>query len=78
MRRARLLACACVAAADDAWKFLGAYPRQYVARALAPSEAIVVDGDLDEPAWAAELLDKFRVDEMVPRQCTNHEACSTA
>ena len=39
---------------------------------------VAISSRTDEPAWAAELLDKFRVDEMVPRQCTNHEACSTA
>ena len=31
---------------------------------------VAISSRTDEPAWAAELLDKFRVDDMVPRQCT--------
>ena len=33
------------------WRMLDAYPAQYVARRLAPSESIVVDGRLDDEAW---------------------------
>ena len=33
------------------WRMLDAYPAQYVARRLAPSESIAVDGRLDEDAW---------------------------
>ena len=31
---------------------------------------VAISSRTDEPAWAAELLDKFRVDDMVLRQCT--------
>jgi len=34
---------------------------------------VAISSRTDEPAWAAELLDKFRVDEMVLRQCTVHD-----
>lgn len=33
------------------WRMLDAYPAQYIARRLAPSESIAVDGRLDEDAW---------------------------
>jgi hypothetical protein len=37
----------------EAWRFMASYPRQYITHALQPSEAITVDGRLDEAAWAA-------------------------
>ena len=33
------------------WRMLERYPPQVVARKLAPSEGISIDGKLDEPAW---------------------------
>eukprot|EP01051_Picozoa_sp_SAG22_P007863 SAG22_NODE_570_length_9013_cov_4.251739_8_plen_517_part_00 len=36
-----------------AWQFMDRYPRQYVVHRLQPTEKIEIDGQLDEPAWAA-------------------------
>ena len=47
---ALLLAAAAVDAAQS-WRMLDQYPNHYVARKLAPGEAIAVDGKLDDPAW---------------------------
>jgi hypothetical protein len=33
------------------WRMLDAYPAQHIARRLAPSESITVDGRLDDDAW---------------------------
>jgi len=35
------------------WRFLHAYPQQYVTRRLGSSEHIVIDGSLDDAAWEA-------------------------
>ena len=48
-RMALALNAAPLAVSD--WRMLDAYPAQYVARRLAPSESIAVDGRLDEDAW---------------------------
>jgi hypothetical protein len=39
-------------AAPHPWQFLASYPRQYITYKLQPGEQIVVDGKLDDPAWA--------------------------
>ena len=49
VRMALALNAAPLAVSD--WRMLDAYPAQYVARRLAPSESIAVDGRLDEDAW---------------------------
>ena len=50
------LSAAVLAAAqesDEGWKFLSAYPPQYDAQRLAKGETIIIDGKLDDAAWAA-------------------------
>jgi hypothetical protein len=48
-----LLALVSGAAAARDWRMLDSYPQQYVATALGGVEHIAIDGELDEPAWAA-------------------------
>ena len=48
-----LLPSALAAAPATDWRFVSSYPKHHVSYALRSSEAIVVDGVLDEPAWAA-------------------------
>ena len=44
------------------WRMLDAYPAQYVARRLAPSESIAVDGRLDDDAWTTTPWTEGMVD----------------
>ena len=46
------LAAAAPLAVRD-WRMLDAYPAQYIARKLAPTEAIAIDGKLEDAAWLA-------------------------
>ena len=50
------------------WRMLEAYPAQYVARRLAPSESIAVDGQLDDAAWRSVPWTEGMVD--ITRQLT--------
>ena len=50
------------------WRMLDAYPAQYVARRLAPSESIAVDGRLDDDAWRSVPWTEGMVD--ITRQLT--------
>ena len=50
------------------WRMLDAYPAQYVARRLAPSESIAVDGRLDDDAWRSVPWTEGMVD--IARQLT--------
>eukprot|EP00746_Dinoflagellata_sp_MGD_P022297 gnl/MRDRNA2_/MRDRNA2_152125_c0_seq1.p1 gnl/MRDRNA2_/MRDRNA2_152125_c0~~gnl/MRDRNA2_/MRDRNA2_152125_c0_seq1.p1 ORF type:complete len:505 (-),score=49.62 gnl/MRDRNA2_/MRDRNA2_152125_c0_seq1:23-1537(-) len=43
--------CAFARATGSDWRFLHAYPNQYVAQKLTNGEHITIDGDLNDPAW---------------------------
>ena len=41
------------------WRFLGSYPRHYVAQRLGPGTSITIDGDLSDAAWRVPTLGDF-------------------